>query len=205
MRWGLPRCSKGVVAAQMVSGAVLMRLLLRVTAIRIGDTCRGGHVRPVRAVDGSCCHTLWRMRWPSACAWQGNGGGNADGRVPVERMLFLPQLRESDPSLEAGPMPPIHCGCRLRRARHGQTCPLPGGEGGWHDARLFCFLQLTAPIGLSPVTLAQPFSPFPVQAHRPLITSCPPSPCLAYLYVSTFFCAWRLLSPEFDSVCTRGA
>ena len=62
-----------------------------------------------------------------------------------------------------------------------------GGGGVWHDTWVFCGLQLAAPICLSPLTAALPlnFASIGGGAHRPLTTLCPPSPCLAYLYLST--------------------
>ena len=51
-----------------------------------------------------------------------------------------------------------------------------GGGGGWHDASLCCCLQLAAPVGLSPLTLAVSLNPVPPhhpQAAAPISLSPP--------------------------------
>ena len=67
-----------------------------------------------------------------------------------------------------------------RRVGEGQTGALGVGEGACtggretyveggfgHDARLCCFLQRAASIGLSPLPLDLPFNPLPPQAAVP--------------------------------------
>ena len=57
----------------------------------------------------------------------------------------------------------LQCTCNENSTLVGQECenkcrtsPLARGRGGWHDAGLCCCLQLAAPGGLSPLTLAVP-------------------------------------------------
>ena len=51
-----------------------------------------------------------------------------------------------------------------------------GGGGRWHDAWLCCCLQRAAPIGLSPLAAALPWTPLPPEAAAPICLSTPSPP-----------------------------
>ena len=65
---------------------------------------------------------------------------------------------------------PFPCTLSLHRWWCPSASHHPGtlGQGGWHDTRVCCCLQLAAPIGLSPLTGALPLNPFPPQAGAPI-------------------------------------
>ena len=75
----------------------------------------------------------------------------------------------------------LHTKCSMGIQVYGKTFPAVlvhrnhiyttgegGGGGRWHDAWLYCCLQLAAPIGLSPRTLALSLNPFHPQVVAPI-------------------------------------
>ena len=78
--------------------------------------------------------------------------------------------------IKAPPPPSLWPLVRVHLRACLSTVPSPyhsRGGGGGHCARLCCCLQLPAPIGLSPLTLALPSNPFPPQVAAPIGPSPP--------------------------------
>ena len=76
-------------------------------------------------------------------------------------------------------------------------------SGGSLHAHLHCCLQLAAPIGLSPLTLALSMT-VGGGAHRPLANLCPSSPCRAYPYLLTHPFPWLCQQSSWTSRASGG-
>ena len=74
----------------------------------------------------------------------------------------------------------------------GGVCTSVWRGGGWHDAWMYCCLQLAAPIGLWPLPLALSLNPFPTKAAAPI--GAPPLPLLTSLLTPPF--PWSIVPTE---------